>query len=115
MARTELTKTDLPGKYVDAANDLNLQAMDAVNGNSFASTGDEFLILKNDDVAQQTVTVKSVEDKYGRAEDIDIVLEADEIKVHGPYPIEGWRQADKMIYLDTTDADVKAAVMSLSA
>ena len=111
MARTELTKTELPGRYVDDPVDLNFQAMDAVNGNSFASTGKEILIFRNDDVGSQTATVISTEDAYGREEDQPIAMDADDIKLAGPYPVEGWRQSDRQIYLDTTSANVKVAVI----
>jgi hypothetical protein len=111
MARTEITKTVLPGKYADDAVDLGLQAMDTANGNQVSASGKDIIILHNTNVGAQTVTVVSTEDEYGREEDQAIALDPDEMKLAGPYPVEGWRQTDKKLYLDTTSDDVKVAVI----
>jgi hypothetical protein len=74
MPETALTVQTAKGPYPGtvAANDLDITwtAGDAVNGNSFISTGRELLLVRNDDAGAQTLTLKSVADTFARTADI---------------------------------------------
>lgn len=114
MSRTALTPQALPGGYSLSPLTLSLAAADNVNGNSFPATGREVLIAKNDDVVARTVTVESTADPVeGRTGDCVRTLAAGEIAVFPLFPTRGWAQADGSIYLDSTSALLKLAVVRL--
>lgn len=117
MARTALTKVTAPGGYSGAGVAFPLAAGDAVNGNYFEHTGREIIVVKNANASSpgvsRTVTLVSVNDPYGRTEDIAEVLAAGDIKVYGPFPILGWRQTDYRFYINVDSSDLQISVLEL--
>lgn len=114
MPRTNLAKTAAPGGYTDAGVVVTETAIDTVNGNQFVLTGNEIIIVRNTDVAQQTVTVTSVADPYGRTNDITgHAIAAGALAVFGPFPAIGWKQTDGMLYISGSSANLRVSVIKL--
>ncbi len=112
MARTPVVPATAPGAYTGALQALTFRAMDETDGNDFPATGRSFIIFRNDSTASQTVTITSVDDELGRQEHItDESVAAGEYAVFGPVAKEGWAQTDRKIYLDSSDPDMKVAVI----
>lgn len=70
MPRTALTVKTPPGPHPGAiaANgaDFTWEVGDNVNGNDFTPTGEELLLVRNDDAGAQTVTITTAPDKFAR-------------------------------------------------
>ncbi len=118
MPRTALTVLTPPGPHpgtvsADAA-DFAWEAGDNVNGNDFSPTGEELLLIRNDNVGAQTVTITTVADKLGRTGDITTYsVGIGEYAVFGPFAVEGWRQTDGKIHVACSAADVMFALMRI--
>lgn len=117
MPRTALTSQTPKGPYPGtvAANDLDITfaAMDAVNGNSVTLNGPLLLLFRNDNAGAQTVTINSTTDPYNRSGDVSAYsIGAGEYAAFIVKPL-GWIQSDGALYLDTSSADVKIAVLKL--
>lgn len=106
---------DLTAPQVAEAADLTLTAADVANGNSCVHTGRELIIAQNSGATPRTVTVSSVADRYGRVGDKPSAysLGAAEFAVFGPYPVDGWRQANGNLNFSGSHAEVKFAVIRL--
>jgi hypothetical protein len=123
MARLSLTVQEPPGKYPAtplAANsaDLSWTAAGAgyADGAEFTLTGRELLLVRNDNVAAQTITISSVKDPYNRTGDITAYsLGPGEYAMFGPFPRDGWAQADGKLYFAASAANVYFAVIRLPA
>lgn len=114
MARTAVTKTVAPGGYAGTGIILTQEAADTVNSNKFPATGNDIIVASNTDVGAQTVTITSVDDKYGRQENITAYsIPAGEIHIFGPFSYHGWQQSDGAIYLEASDATVKFSIIQL--
>ena len=114
MARTELTKTIKPGGYTGTGVKLNLQPGDATNGNKFKGNGNDLLVVRNTDTASHTVTIVSVDDPYGRQENISSYsIPAGETHIFGPFPTMGWLQSDGYIYTDCDGTTVEIGIVTL--
>jgi hypothetical protein len=119
VARTALTPMLPPGKYptlplgaLSAA--LTLVAGDNVNGNSVPSTGREIIIVQNTAGVAGTITVSSVADAFNRSGDITAYsVPAAGFAVLGPFPLQGWKQADGNLYLTVSAATMLVAVVQL--
>lgn len=120
-AQTALTISALKiNNYAVLAGDLNLTpvAMDAVNGNSFVSTGLEVLIFMNTDTVTHTVTITSTADNYGR-QDTSLTGYVVPVAAGGTSGVsaiqmkqqQGWTQPGQLIYLATNSALVKILVL----
>ena len=112
MARTALTVNEGIGRYPTlpiGANDADVEfeAADAEDKNSFAITGREVLIAYNSSGGALTVTVDSVADVCNREGDLGpYSIGAGEYALLGPFPVAGFRQADGLCYLEASGADV---------
>jgi hypothetical protein len=87
--------------------------MDAVNGNSFAATGQEVLLFQNSDTAAHTVTITSVADPYGRT-DASLTaysIPASSFAVIEMKQLQGWLESGALVFLATSSALVKVAVL----
>lgn len=121
MARTAITvqEIDAPFAPVSAGSlDFTFAALDAVNGNYFPCTGREIILFNNTDAGAQTVTVDSVEDEKNRQADLMAYsLAANDFAHHaaGLTNAKGWKQTSGQIYIDTSSANVKVAVLRLPA
>lgn len=121
MARLVITGKTPPGKYPSvplSANsaDLSWTAAGATfaDGASFAMTGNDLLLVRNDNAGAQTVTISSVVDQYNRTGDITTYsVGAGEYAVFGPIPRPGWMQDDGSLYFAASAADVSFAVVHL--
>lgn len=74
MARTALPIQQIPRNGSIAG--VSFTAADATNDHEFPNDGNTFLIVKNTDVAAQSVTVVSVPDEHGRTGDLTISVPA---------------------------------------
>lgn len=121
MARTAITvqEIDAPFAVVSAGSlDFTFAALDNVNGNYFACTGREIILFQNTDVGAQTVTIDSVADEKNRQADITAysLAAGDFVCVGvGLTNAKGWKQSNGQIYIDSSDAGVKVAVLRLPA
>lgn len=112
---TELTVVDLPGAYeANIANtpvDIGLVAAD-LTGNTFRSTGREVVVVRNDDVGVQTVTVaSSPASRTGRVGDIAAAsIPAGETRIFQIFPRDGW-ESGGLITVTASDVDVKVGVL----
>jgi len=119
MPRTTVTKQAVVGPYPTmpvAANSLNitLVAADVANGNQFAPSGDDVLLVLNSDGANPyTFTVTSVPDEKGRTGDIATYSLAAGAYAAFRLKKTGWIQSDGNIYLNGSNAAIKFAVLSL--
>jgi hypothetical protein len=112
--RVELTVQAAPGAYDYDGAPLTFAAADAVNKNSFTSTGTEVVIAYNSsDAADATVTITSVADNLGRTKDATKLVAKGAYHMFGPIATPGWRQANGQVYLEASDAAVKFAVIRL--
>lgn len=121
MSRTALVPQSPLGPFAlipVAANslDFTFAVANAVDGNSFPSTGKEVLLVQNSDTNPHTFTVSSVADAKGRLGDITTYsLSAAEFGAYAfiGSDMSGWKQTDGSIYLSVSDATVKFAVLRL--
>jgi len=96
--------------------DITFAAADNVNGNKFAVTGREILIMRNDNVGAQTVTINSVADEKNREGDITAYSLATgdyAIFTGGLTNARGWKQTDGTITLLASAADIFVAAIRL--
>lgn len=113
MARTTLTKTTPPGSYAGAGTTLTLTAADVTNKNQFVASGNDLVIAYNSGAGAATITITSVDDPFGRREDIAAEsIAAGAYKLFGPFKRQGWAQSDGYIYLEASSVDVKFAVIA---
>jgi hypothetical protein len=102
--------------YAVQAGDLTLTqtACDNVNGNSFAFTGRETLIVNNPDAAPHTFTLTSIADSLGRTGDIGpYSVAATTIAVIHLDTMPGWRQTNGTILLACNSNLLKFGVVRL--
>lgn len=114
MAQTALTKTAGVGPNPTAAVTLTMEAGDVSNGNKFALTGREVIVLHNTGASTRTYTITSVADPYGRTGHITTQnILAGAYMALGPIGLEGWKQTDGQLYLAVSHAEVKIGVYTL--
>lgn len=98
--------------------DITLTAADAVNGNHFACSGKEILIVQNSHAADaHTVTITSVVDEKGRTGTItNYSLAAGEIALFtmGRTLEQGWMQTDGTILVSGSNAAIKLAAVKVT-
>ncbi len=116
MPRTAIPVTQLANfDGIASANEFknNEVSADVVNGNAFTWTGRESLICRNSGASARTITVSSVPVK-GRSGDITTYnIPAGESHTVPPLPAEGWMQADGMVYVDGSNAEVKFTLLRM--
>ena len=114
MPRVTLTKTTAPGAYSGASVAVTMTAADAVNFEQFTCTGRELVIIHNTGAGARTWTATSVDDSYGRSENITTEsIAAGAIRVWGPVALEGWVQTNGYVYLQAEHAEVKFGIITL--
>jgi hypothetical protein len=115
MARTTITPIVAPGAYAGALTtfawvDLGVTG---TNGHQFTLTGAEVILVKNISGAGVAVQLFSVDDQFGRQENVLSTIAASGYSVIGPMKQEGWLQTDGNFYLDSTSTAIKAAVIKV--
>lgn len=116
-APTSITAQTPLGPYPGAVSAgqlaLTFTAADNVNGNSFALTGHEILIVDNTDVGAQTVTITSVADSRGRTQDVTAYSMAAGTFAAFSFRggTEGWKQSDGTVHITASAAAVKFAII----
>jgi hypothetical protein len=119
MPRTVLTpqvvKGPYPGTVAADALDITWAAGDDVNGNEFAFTGRELILVRNDDAAAQTVTfLSSATPQFNRTADITAYsLAAGEYAAFWAGALPGWVQSGSKFNIDLSDPDLKFAILRL--
>lgn len=87
---------------------------DFADGFRFQHTGKEILLVRNDNVGAQTVTINSVANQRGRTGTISAYsVGAGEYAAFPPFPVEGWRQSNGYLTGAASAADVQLAVLRL--
>lgn len=118
MARTDINPNTKPTAYpalpVTADSlDVVWVAADTVNQNQFSPSGDDLILVKNDDAGAQPVTLTSAPDAQGRTGDIAAYsIGAGEVAVFR-VKTAGWMQSDGKVYLEAASANVFFAVIPL--
>ena len=101
-----------------AANALNIAWQTAtVAGEKFTCTGREILLMRNDS-GTNTVTITSVDNEKGRAENLAAYeITGTEIAywTGGLTNAKGWKQTDGTILVTASSTDVSFAVLRLPA
>jgi len=123
MAELTLTVQQMIGKYPSLpltanAADFTWTAAgaDFADGAVFPLTGREILLVRNDNVGAQTVTITSVADDKNRTGDITTYsVGAGEYAVFPCLAVDGWRQTDGNLDIEASAADVMFAVLRLPA
>lgn len=116
MPRTTLVPKaphNLRGATAPGAAALSFVGGNASEGYDCPLTGKETFLVRNTDDEPQTVTFKSVgESKYNRTGDLGpySVPVGGEARF-GPFPIDGWRQTNGRINIDTSDDTVEIAAL----
>jgi hypothetical protein len=116
MARTALTKTSAPGGYPTAGVTVTWNDADSSNGNDFAMTGRDLVLVRNGHAsAAKTYTVTSAADSQGRSKNITAEsLVAGAVVCLGPFRNKtGWAQSSNKFYIDGEDNNIKIAVILL--
>ncbi len=108
---TNLPSTAAPKGYDVVPASFTFVACDAVNGNSFANTGHELLVVLNSDTAAHSVTVASVPDSVGRTGDSTKNINAGAYYVFQFFPATGWVQTDGTVHVTCSDATIKYALL----
>lgn len=120
--QTGLTVINPLGPYTvgqPSANSLNFvfTPCDASNGNKFAFTGTEVLLVQNtDSMAAHTFTATSVADQQGRTQDITTYsVAASDYSVYSfRQGSVGWRQTDGTVHLACSTTDISFAVLKIT-
>jgi hypothetical protein len=119
MARLVITPAVPKGSYptlpitADTADITFVVAGTYTDGEGWANTGREILIVYNSGASPYTFTVSSVP-YLGRSGDITAYsLAAGEFAVVGPFDPKGWNQSDGQVYVVGSNASVKFCVIQL--
>lgn len=117
---TVIVVQELKGPFAAiAANGANITfaACTVTDGDVFTCTGREILVFKNT-TGTNTVTITSVDNDKGRAEDItSYELEAGEVAMFGVglTNAKGWQSAAKTIRITSSAAELTVAAVRLPA
>ena len=103
-----------PGVVAPEDLDFVRTAADPSNLNQFIMTGRELLLVRNDDVGAQTVSLLTVNDPFKRKADITTYsLGISEEMVFWFGDVQGWLQTGGFVFIDPSDADLKFAVIRI--
>jgi len=114
MAREQLTTPLLPQNYVPVtAGALALAfASDPANGDQFQILGTEILLAQNTDTVAHTFSVNSTPDRIGRVADLQNYSVPAGLVVAIQFAVlDGWVQSDGNVYLQSSHATLKFAVV----
>lgn len=110
----DVTRTARPGGYADAGAAIALTA--ATNADQECADyrfGSDLLVAVNTGAASHQVTVYSAADRMGRSNDLGPeTIAAGAVRIYGPFPAAGWRQANGKLKLKGNNAEVKFGVIA---
>jgi len=107
-----LTVTTLPAAYGTTPSTPTWNTASGTN-DTFASTGKEIVMLRNDGAGTPTVTIESVDCPHGRQGDSTVALAPDAYAVTQMFPTVGWKGSGGTIQITCADANVKIAVLKI--
>ena len=109
MARTRLTITNSS----EGGTDLVYSPADALNGNLFENSGNDYLLVENNGTASTDVTIISVPCSHGRTQDEVKTVAASSSIVVGPFARSLFNQSSSSdIFVDfTADTNIQVAVI----
>jgi hypothetical protein len=115
MPRQTLPKTTAPGAYAGEWEEVVWTAADPTDKEQFTVTGREVLLIRNTSAdTPYHATITSVDDPFGRSEDISAVdIPFGDTVVWGPTRLEGWQQSDGNLYLEAENAAIEFAVVTI--
>lgn len=116
MPRLDIARTTVPSPYAASPmSAVTFTTADPANNHQIRATGKEMLLVRNSHATTAyTVTVASSADIYGRTKDVTALsLVAGEVRVMGPFPLEGWVQSTGYINVDAQNAALLLAVLVL--
>ncbi len=121
MASLLLTVQDIIGGY--PVTPLTAEAADFVwttagadfaDGAHFPHTGKEIILVRNDNVGAQTVTINSsvtAENRLGNITTYSVGI--GEYVMFGPFPVHGWRQTTGFMTIAASATDVFFAIIRI--
>lgn len=117
MARTVITSEVMPTNTPLALEDLTFTAADTSNGNAFAYTGRDALIVENSHASTTytfTPTSKAINGRHDPKNGVAQNLTAGQ-RVLVNFRGEGWKQDDGYVYIDANNAAIKFCPIVLPA
>ena len=121
-APTAITVQNIKGPFeaiTAGLADFTFAAGTLADGDTFVCTGRELLLVTNTEVADaKTITITSVDDEKGRAEDITTYsLAAGDFAVFGVglTNAQGWKSSAGTVRITVSAVTVKVAVLRLPA
>jgi hypothetical protein len=100
MPRTLGTPLTAPGTTDTDGTTVVFTAVDNANGDAVVASGNDLILVRNPTGGALLVTIGSAPDPFGRVGDHSFSIPATTIRVFGPYPPTGWRQADGRLYIN---------------
>lgn len=115
MARQRHTPAAAPGGTDYDGATLTMTAANVGNKEDVVWTGKEIIIARNSNagVTVRNVTITSVADTWNRTKDMTKAIAAGAYAIFGPFPADGWRQADGTIYFEADNAEVLFGVIRI--
>ena len=87
---------------------------DFADGAAFTMTGNQVLLVRNDNVGAQTITIQTVADDFNRTGNITAYsIGAAEFAAFPALKLPGWRQSDGKYRFAASATDVFFAVLTL--
>lgn len=111
MARTTLAVLSLTGCFPPSSTDQTPAAADAVNGNDFALTGGEVIIVRNSGASGRTFTLESAPDAFNRLGNVTETIGAGKTRVYGPFAVQGWRQTSGKMHVTGEHSELEIVVL----
>ena len=113
MATVLLTSTKALGSYEDIFTVLTMNVPDIANGNHFVATGNDLVIMHNENIADKWVTITSVANKWGRSGTITALdILATSYAIFGPMVVAGWAE-DGIITITAEAVDTLIGIVNL--
>jgi len=116
---TVMTVVEMLGPFdavvADALN-FAFTPLTVTDGEVFRCTGREILLVSNPSAGALTITITSVDDEYGRAEDITTYELAQDEFAYFPIGLtnsKGWKNSSGNIRITGSSADLDAVVLRL--
>lgn len=115
MARTAIAPQSLPTAYDTDGAALTWTASDVANKNSIALTGNEIILCRNvnGSATARTATITTTADSLGRTLTTSKSLGAGAYMVWPRFPLNGYIQSDKTLYVEGDNAELEWAVIRL--